>query len=129
MTLAAGTGDLEAIQYLLSVGVPRGDRTGAALSAAITARCEACARLLVERGAPANALRPNGTLVPAVDRENASQVCALSTITRVGSAIMARSRSRIAACTILPLVDDLAQFVSQAVRSHGPLIAENLFLR
>src|SRR5262249_24957417 len=62
MTLAAGTGDLEAIQYLLSVGVPPGDRTGAALSAAITARCEACARLLVERGAPANALRPNGTL-------------------------------------------------------------------
>ena len=62
MTLAAGTGDLEAIQYLLSVGVSPGDRTGAALSAAITARCEACARLLVERGAPANALRPNGTL-------------------------------------------------------------------
>jgi ankyrin repeat protein len=62
MTLAAGTGDLEAIQYLLSIGVPAGDRTGAALSAAITARCEACARLLVERGAPANALRPNGTV-------------------------------------------------------------------
>jgi len=62
MTLAAGTGDLEAIQYLLSIGVPAGDRTGAALSAAITARCEPCARLLVEKGAPANALRPNGTL-------------------------------------------------------------------
>src|SRR6267142_880266 len=31
MTLAAGTGDLEAIQYLLSIGVPAGDRTGAAL--------------------------------------------------------------------------------------------------
>jgi len=62
MTLAAATGDLEAIQYLLSIGVPAGDRTGASLSAAITARCEACARLLVERGAPANALRPNGTL-------------------------------------------------------------------
>jgi ankyrin repeat protein len=61
MTLAAGTGDLEAIQYLLSIGVPAGNRTGASLSAAITARCEACARLLVERGAPANALRPNGT--------------------------------------------------------------------
>src|SRR5262249_14568021 len=55
MTLAAATGDLEAIQYLLSLGVPPGDRTGAALSAAITARCEACARLLVEKGAPANA--------------------------------------------------------------------------
>ena len=37
MTLAAGTGDLEAIQYLLSIGVPASDRTGAALSAAITA--------------------------------------------------------------------------------------------
>jgi ankyrin repeat protein len=62
MTLAAGTGDLEAIQYLLSIGVPAGGGTGASLSAAITARCEACARLLVEKGAPANALRPNGTL-------------------------------------------------------------------
>jgi len=29
MTLAAATGDLEAIQYLLSIGVPAGDRTGA----------------------------------------------------------------------------------------------------
>jgi len=33
MTLAAATGDLEAIQYLLSIGVPAGDRTGASLSA------------------------------------------------------------------------------------------------
>jgi ankyrin repeat protein len=62
MTLAAGTGDIEAIQYLLSIGVPAGDRTGASLAAAIGARCEACARLLVEKGAPANGLRPNGTL-------------------------------------------------------------------
>jgi len=63
MTLAAGTGDIEAIQYLLSIGVPAGgDRTGASLSAAITARCETCARLLVEKGALANGLRPNGTL-------------------------------------------------------------------
>src|SRR5262252_9409580 len=66
MTLAAATGDLEAIQYLLSIGVPAGDRTGASLSAAITARCEACARLLVEKGAPANGLRPNGTLSSSV---------------------------------------------------------------
>jgi ankyrin repeat protein len=66
MTLAAGTGDLEAIQYLLGIGVPAGDRTGAALAAAIAARCEACARLLVEKGAPANALRPNGTLNTSV---------------------------------------------------------------
>jgi len=62
MRLAAATGDLEAIQYLLSIGVPPGDRTSASLSAAITARCEACVRLLVEKGAPANGLRPNGTL-------------------------------------------------------------------
>src|SRR5438034_4042483 len=41
MTLAAGTGDLEAIQYLLSIGVPAGDRTGASLSDAFTARWEA----------------------------------------------------------------------------------------
>ena len=66
MTLAAATGDLEAIQYLLSIGVPAGDRTGASLSAAITARCEACARLLVEKGAPANGQRPNGTLSTTV---------------------------------------------------------------
>src|SRR5438093_472208 len=66
MTLAAATGDLEAIQYLLSIGVPAGDRTGTSLSAAITARCEACARRLVEKGAPANGVRPNGTLSTTV---------------------------------------------------------------
>src|SRR5262249_5767668 len=37
-----------------------GDSNGASLSAAITGRCEACVRLLVEKGAPANAVRPNG---------------------------------------------------------------------
>src|SRR5438876_4881948 len=31
VTLAAATGDLDAIQYLLSIGVPAGDRTGASL--------------------------------------------------------------------------------------------------
>src|SRR3989475_9003637 len=62
MTLAAATGDIEAIQYLLGIGVPAGDRTGASLSAAITARCAECARLLVEKGAPATGERPNGTL-------------------------------------------------------------------
>src|SRR5262252_1970798 len=60
MALAASKGDLEAIQFLLSIGVPPGDSTGAAISAAITARCEACARLLVEKGAPASGVRPNG---------------------------------------------------------------------
>lgn len=61
MALAAAKGDLEAIQFLLSIGVPASDATGAAISAAITARCETCVRLLVEKGAPANAVRPNGT--------------------------------------------------------------------
>lgn len=60
MPLAAAKGDLEAIQFLLSFGVRAGDRTGAALSAAIAGRCEACVRLLVEKGAPADAVRPNG---------------------------------------------------------------------
>jgi ankyrin repeat protein len=65
MTLAAGNGDLEAIQYLLSIGVPAGDTTGATISAAITAGCEACARLLVEKGARANGTRPSGTSLGA----------------------------------------------------------------
>src|SRR2546425_931101 len=62
LTSAAAVGDLEAIQFLFSTGMPPGDRTGAAISAAIGARCQACARLLVEKGAPANGVRPNGTL-------------------------------------------------------------------
>src|SRR5215475_13412167 len=60
MALAASKGDLEAIQFLLSIGVPPGDSTGGAISAAITALCEVCARLLVEKGAPASGVRPNG---------------------------------------------------------------------
>jgi ankyrin repeat protein len=60
MALAAAKGDLEAIQFLLGLGVRAGDSTGATLSAAITGRCEACVRLLVEKGAPADAVRPNG---------------------------------------------------------------------
>src|ERR1700732_1859613 len=39
MASAAAMGDLEAMQYLLSVGVPEGGLTGAAISAAIAARC------------------------------------------------------------------------------------------
>jgi ankyrin repeat protein len=62
MATAAALGDLEALQYLFSVGVPADGLTGAAISAAIGSRCEACARLLVEKGAPANGVRPNGTL-------------------------------------------------------------------
>jgi ankyrin repeat protein len=60
MALAAAKGDLEAIQFLLNIGVRAGDSTGAAISAAITARCQACAQLLVEKGAPASGVRPNG---------------------------------------------------------------------
>jgi len=62
MTLAAAKGDLEAIQYLLSIGVPPGDASSSSISAALTARCDACVRLLVEKGAPANGARPNGTI-------------------------------------------------------------------
>src|SRR5262249_53868932 len=62
MTPAAAKGDIEAIQFLLSIGVPAGDAASSTISAAITARCEACVRLLVEKGATANGIRPNGTL-------------------------------------------------------------------
>jgi ankyrin repeat protein len=62
VTIAAGVADLEAIRFLLDAGVAPGDRTGAAIAGAVGSRCEACVRLLVERGAPANGLRPNGTI-------------------------------------------------------------------
>lgn len=61
MTTAAATGDLEAMKYLLTAGMPAEGFTGAAIAAAITARCESCARWLVENGAPASGARPNGT--------------------------------------------------------------------
>jgi len=61
MTTAAATGDLEAMQYLLSAGMPSDGFTSAAIAAAISARCESCARWLVENGAPASGVRPNGT--------------------------------------------------------------------
>src|SRR5438552_539850 len=61
MAAVAGNGDLEAIQFLLSIGVRPGD--AGTVSAAITARCEACARLLVEKGAPANGVRQSGAAV------------------------------------------------------------------
>ena len=62
MAPVAAKGDLEAIHFLLSIGVPAGDASSATISSAIQGRCEACVRLLVERGAPANGVRPNGTL-------------------------------------------------------------------
>src|SRR5256885_9606593 len=51
---AAAMGDLEAMRYLFSIGVSASSLGGAAISGAITARCEACARLLVDKGAAAN---------------------------------------------------------------------------
>ena len=60
MVAVAQKGDLEAIRFLLSIGVSAGDVTGATLSAAVTGRCEACVRLLVEKGASAAGLRSNG---------------------------------------------------------------------
>jgi len=60
MLLAAQNGDYDAIQFLLSIGIPAGDATGTTVSAAITARCEACARLLVEKGAVVSGLRATG---------------------------------------------------------------------
>jgi ankyrin repeat protein len=60
MVSAAQKGDLEAIQFLLSIGVRPGGADSATLFAAVIGRCEACARLLVEKGAPANGVRLNG---------------------------------------------------------------------
>lgn len=58
MAPVAQKGDLEAIQFLLSMGVRPGDAT--TLSAAVTGRCEPCVRLLVEKGASAKSVRPDG---------------------------------------------------------------------
>ena len=72
MASAASKGDLEAIQYLVSIGVPAGDAASSSISAAIQMRCETCVRLLVEKGAPANGARPNGTLSTAVGASTGS---------------------------------------------------------
>ncbi len=61
MLLAAQNGDYDALQFLLSLGIPAGDATATTVSAAITARCEACARLLVEKGATVSGPRANGS--------------------------------------------------------------------
>jgi ankyrin repeat protein len=60
MVSVAQKGDLEAIQFLLSIGVRPGGADSATLFAAVIGRCEACARLLVEKGAPASGARGNG---------------------------------------------------------------------
>jgi ankyrin repeat protein len=55
MASVAQKGDLEAMQFLLSLGVnPAGADSATTLSAALGARCEACVRLLLEKGVPAN---------------------------------------------------------------------------
>ena len=59
MAAVAQKGDLEAIRFLLSVGVHAGDSS--TLSAALTGRCESCVRLLIENGASPAGLRANGT--------------------------------------------------------------------
>lgn len=52
MTAVAQKGDLEAIRFLLDAGVSANGVDGAAtLSGALAARCEACVRLLLEKGA------------------------------------------------------------------------------
>jgi ankyrin repeat protein len=58
MAPVAQKGDLEAVRFLLSIGVRAGDST--TLSAAVSGRCEPCVRLLVENGASANGVGPNG---------------------------------------------------------------------
>jgi len=59
MVSVAQKGDFEAIQFLLSIGVRPGGADSATLFAAVIGRCEACAQLLVEKGAPASGVRGN----------------------------------------------------------------------
>jgi ankyrin repeat protein len=64
MVSVAQKGDLDAIRYLLSLGVSPGEADSATVFAAITARCEECVRLLVEKGAPVKGSRlPGGGLL------------------------------------------------------------------
>lgn len=60
MVGVAQKGDLEAIRYLLSVGVSPGGADSATVFAAITARCDECVRLLVDKGAPVKGTRLPG---------------------------------------------------------------------
>jgi ankyrin repeat protein len=59
LNTAAQRGDLDAMQLLLSMGISPGDDS-AALSAALVARCDECARLLIEKGASAKGIRGAG---------------------------------------------------------------------
>src|SRR5579872_4247273 len=60
MVAVAQKGDLEAIRYLLSVGVSPGGADSATVFAAITGRCDECVRLLVDKGAPVKGTRLPG---------------------------------------------------------------------
>ena len=61
MALPPQKGDLEAIQFLLEHRRERRRRRQAPRSSRRSpARCDACVRLLVEKGAPANGVRANG---------------------------------------------------------------------
>jgi ankyrin repeat protein len=57
---AAQKGDLEAVRFLLSIGVSPGEADSATVVAALTARCDECVRLLVEKGAPVKGARLAG---------------------------------------------------------------------
>ena len=60
MASVAQKGDLEAIQYLLSIGVSPGDANAGPVTQALISRCEECVRLLVQKGAPVSGLRQTG---------------------------------------------------------------------
>ncbi len=71
MIQAAQRGDLEAMQYLLSIGVSPGGEDSGPLAAALGAQCESCVRLLLEKGAPATGRgtgSSNGVLSQTVKR-------------------------------------------------------------
>ena len=58
MPPVAQKGNIEAMQYLLSLGVsPGSTEDSAALNAALGSGCDACVRLLIEKGAPADGAR------------------------------------------------------------------------
>jgi ankyrin repeat protein len=59
MNAVAQKGDLEAIQFLLSMGVSPGADSGP-VSAAAGARCDECVRLLIAKGATVAGVRGNG---------------------------------------------------------------------
>jgi hypothetical protein len=73
MAAVAQKGDLEAIQYLLSIGVsPGASGDSGALTAALGSGCDACVHLLLDKGAPADGTRgangQGGVLAQTVKR-------------------------------------------------------------